>query len=129
MIIKLATGKVVTIEAFHFTSTYGWMLIGKPSKEINEEIIKNISYPKNWGQRKAVLDRKNWYLSNDVLKPIVYSAWLTAESIDDKGKKYDGSSLIVTWIDDEPKDKTTKELIVSGIGLLDWEKFAQNYLL
>ncbi|HQZ25180.1 MAG TPA: hypothetical protein PLD18_07750, partial [Flavobacterium sp.] len=86
--IKLATGKIVTIEAFHFTKTYGG-LIGNPSKEINQEIIKNISYPKNWGQRRAVFDRKDWYLSSEVLKPIIYSAWLTAESIGGKEKHND----------------------------------------
>ncbi|WP_395048862.1 hypothetical protein [Flavobacterium sp.] len=125
--IKLATGKIITIEAFHFTKTYGGLLTGEPSKEINEEIIKNISYPKNWGQRRAVFDRKDWYLSNEVLKPITYSAWLMAESIDDKEKQYDGSSIIVIWIDDEPKGKDIEEIIVSGIGLFDWEKFAENY--
>lgn len=126
--IKLATGKVVKLEAFHLTKTYGGLMLGHPTIEINKDIIRNISYPKSWGLRKSVYDRTNWYLSKEILRPTTYCAWLTsAESIDDKEKKFDGSELIVIWIGNEPNNETIEELIVSGLGMFEWEKYATNF--
>lgn len=125
--IKLATGKVVKLEAFHLTKTYGGLMLGHPTIEINKDIVRNISYPKSWGLRKSVYDRTNWYLSKEVLKPITYCAWLTAESIDDQEDIFDGSELIVIFIGNEPNNKTIEEVIVSGLGMFEWEKFAENF--
>lgn len=125
--IKLASGKNVTLEAFHMTTTYEGLLAGEPAKEMNEKIIDNLSYPKNWGVRKSYIEKSNMYLSEDVLKPLVFSAWLSAKPINDKEKKFDGSEIIVMWLGDTIKDKNIEKLIVSGLGHFDWDKHANNF--
>lgn len=125
--IKLATGKTVTLEAFHMTTTYGGMIVGRPSKEDNIEVINNISYPKDWGVRKSYIEKSNMYLSQDTLKPLVYSAWLSAEAINDKGNQFNGSDIIVIWFGDKELNKSIKGIIVDGLRMLDWDKHAENF--
>ena len=125
--IKLASGKNVTLESFHMTKTYAGLFAGETTKEMNEKIINNFSSQKNWGARKSYIEKSNMYLSEDVLKPLIYSASLSAKPINDKGKQFDGSSIIVIWFGDNIKDKNIEELIVSGIGKFDWDENAENY--
>lgn len=127
--IKLASGKIVTLEAFHMSRTYGCLITGKPNKEINTDIINNISYPSNWGKRKAVFNKSDLYISEDVLKPIVYSAWLSSKSINDKDNQFDGSDIVVIWFGDSLKGESIDKLIVSILEELDWDKNAENFLL
>jgi hypothetical protein len=127
--IKLATGKIVTLESFNISTTYGGMLVGNPSKEDNIELVNNISYPKDWGTRKAVFNKSDLYISDDVLKPLVFSAWLSAEAINDKENQFDGSHIIVIWLGDTIKGKTLDELIVLGLENFDWNKHAENFLI
>jgi hypothetical protein len=125
--IKLASGKDVTLEAFHMTTTYEGLLAGEPAKELNEKIIDNLSYPKNWGVRKSYTEKSNMYLSKLVLKPLVFSARLSAEPVNDKGKQFDGSEIIVIWLGETIRDINIEELIVSGLGHFDWDKHANNF--
>lgn len=125
--IKLASGKIVTLESFHITKTYAGLLAGNPSKEVNLEIINNISYPKNWGVRKSYFDKSKVYLSEDILKPFVCTAWLSAEPINDKKKEYDGSSIVIIWLVDDFKGKSIEELIVSDLGKFEWDNIAENF--
>jgi hypothetical protein len=127
--IKLAIGKTVMLEAFHMSNTYAGMIVGKPSAEYNNEIIENISYPKDWGARKYYVAKSDIYLKEGVLKPIVYSAWLSAKSINDKERQFDGSSIVVIWLGDTIKSYTIEELIVFGLGKFDWDREAENYQL
>ena len=129
MKIKLQSGKEVYIEAFHCTPTYAGLILGSPTKESNEKLLKQISSPVGWGQRKTLLKKSDLYVSKDVLKPVIYSAWLSAEPINDENNKFDGSNLILIWLGDENKEITIHDLIILGIGLFDWEKYAENYQL
>ena len=125
--IKLATGKIVTLEAFNMSKTYRGWIVGSPSKEDNIEVINNIYYPKDWGNRKSYVEKSKMLLSENILKPIIYSAWLSAKSINDKEKQFDGSEIIVIWLGETIKDKNIEELIVSGLGHFDWDKHASNF--
>lgn len=125
--IKLASGKNVTLESFHMTTTYAGLLAGEPTIEMNEKIINNFSSPKNWGARKSYIEKSSMYLSEDVLKPLLFSARLSAKPINDKEKQFDGSEIIVIWLGETIKDKNFEELIVSGLGHFDWDKHANNF--
>jgi hypothetical protein len=129
MKIKLQSGKEVYVEAFHCTPTYAGLILGSPTKESNEKLLKQISSPVGWGQRKTLLKKSDLYVSKDVLKPIIYSVWLSSEPVNDADNKYDGSNLILIWLGDENKEITIHDLIILGIGLFDWEKYAENYQL
>ena len=39
MEIKLQTGRIVQVEAFNLSTTYGSLLVGEPNEEINNSII------------------------------------------------------------------------------------------
>lgn len=126
MKIKLKTGKIVEVEAFNMSRTYGGLLIGEPDEAMNDSIIGLISYSKDWGNRKALLEKKNMYSKKNVLKPIIYSVWLTSEAVPEKSKANDSSSIVLLWFGEESMDKSIKDIIIEGISDFDWDKNAEN---
>lgn len=129
MNMELIGGKKVTLEGFNMEPTYAGLLAGIPTEESNQLLIKSIKPPKQWGQRATLLNKSDLYASQDVLKPVIYSAWLSAEPINDEGNIFDGSNLILIWLGEEHKEMTLHDLIIYGIGLFDWQKHAENYQL
>ena len=129
MKIELMGGKTVVLEAFHMEPTYAGLIAGIPSAESNQRLIKNIKPPKNWGNKRTLLKNSDLYTNKDVLKPVIYSAWLSAEPINDEKNKFDGSNLILIWIGDEHENMSVKEVIIFGIDFFDWDKKAENYQL
>jgi hypothetical protein len=129
MKLDLIGGETVLLEAFHCTDTYAGLILGSPTAESNQRLLKRITSPKDWGNRATLLKKSDLYASKDVLKPIIYSAWLSSEPINDKDNAFDGSNLILIWLGDEDKEMTLHDLIIYGIGLFDWEKYAENYQL
>ncbi|MNG10072.1 hypothetical protein D3C84_935220 [compost metagenome] len=118
----------ITVEQFHFALTYAGLLIGSPNKEINDKIKSNSQSSLNIGNRKSVFVVKNEdYITDEVLKPIIYSAWLDSEPINDMGNQYDGSWIVVSWFGDEQINKSIKEIIEDGLSDFDYDNFAQNY--
>ncbi len=128
MKIKLESGKEVYLEAFHCTPTYAGLLEGSPTKEINDKLITQLSYPNDWGDRAFILKKSDRNVSENILKPIIYCTWLSSsEPIDDNKNQYDGSNLVLMWLGDEQYDKSIQEIIADGVGYLDWKKYAQNF--
>jgi len=126
MKIKLQTGRIVEVEAFSMNRTYGGLLVGEPNKVMNDSIIGSISYSKDWGNRKALLEKKNMYSKKNVLKPIIYSVWLTSEAVTEKLKINDSSSIVLLWFGEESMEKSIKDIIIEGISDFDWDKNAEN---
>lgn len=127
MKIKLKTGRVIQVEAFNMSKTYGGLLVGEPDETMNDRIIDLISYSKEWGNHKTLLNTKNMYVSKDVLKSVIYSAWLDSEPINDLENYYDGSEIVVSWFGEEQIKKSIKEIIEAGLSDFDYEKHAVNY--
>ena len=128
MKIKLQSGKEVYVEAFHCTPTYAGLILGSATKESNEKLLKQISSPVGWGQRKTLLKKSDLYVSKDVLKPIIYSVWLSSsEPINNQDNEFDGSDIILIWLEGENLDMTITDNIKYGLGLFDWDKNAENY--
>lgn len=127
MKIKLQTGKEVYLEGFHCTPTYAGLLFGSPSKESNKRLIEDLSYPTNWGQRVCVLKKTDIYVSENTLKPILSCAWLSSDPFNNEFNQFVGTSIVIMWFSDEQLDKSLTEIIVDGVGNLDWDKFAENY--
>jgi hypothetical protein len=126
MEIKLKTGRIVKVEAFNMSKTYGGLLIGKPNEAINDSIIGLISYSKDWGNRKALLNKEDMYVSKDVLKPIIYSVWLTSDVVPEESETNDSSSIVLLWFGVESENKSIQDIIIDGIGNIDWDKNAEN---
>jgi hypothetical protein len=129
MKIKLNSGIEVLVEAFHLMSTYGGLLVGSPTIQSNEILISHLSYPKGWGERPFILKKSDMFSDvKNVLKPIVYSVWLSSsDTIDDKENQFDGCALIVMWFGNDEPHKTIHDIILDGVENLDWNKFAENY--
>lgn len=130
MKLKLKTGKEVYMEAFHCIPTYAGLLVGTPTKESNETLIKHLNCPSNWGNRKCVMKKSDMYISENILKPILNSVWLSSsEPVDIKDKKSDGSELVLMWFGNEETDKSIQEIIINGVGLINWRENAENFTL
>jgi hypothetical protein len=126
MNMKLKTGKVVTLETFNMSMTYGGLLLGEPDEAMNDSIIGLIIDSKDWGNRKVLLKKKNRYNFKNVLKPIVYTVWLTAEAIPSNSKIKDASSIVLIWFGEFESKKSIQEIIIEGVGNFDWDSNAEN---
>lgn len=126
MEIELKTGRKVQVEAVNMSKTYGGLLAGEPSEAINDSIIGLIGYSKDWGNRKALLNKEDMYSSKNVLKPIIYSVWLTSDAVPQKSKINDSSTIVLLWFGNESIDKSVKEIIEQNIFNFDWDKQAEN---
>lgn len=128
MKIKLQTGKEVYMEAFHCTPCYAGLLAGVPTKSTNQELVKHLKYPSDWGTRKCIMKKSDMYISENVLKPIINSVWLSSsEPVDVNDKKSDGSELVLMWFGDEQLDKSIQEIIIEGVGDIVWKDFADSF--
>ena len=122
--IKLANGKIVTIEEFKMQFVYDGMLLGQPNKELNGKIISN--FIKSFNSNKVFMIMDDAYVNEDRLKPILFSAQLVAAPVNDKEGIYDGSYLNIAWFGNDFKSNTIDKMIMN-LKNFDYEKEAQNY--
>lgn len=122
--IKLANGKVVTIEDFKMQFVYDGMLLGQPNKEVNDKIISN--FIKSFNSNKVFMIMDDGYVNEDRLKPILFSAQLVAAPVNDKEGIYDGSYLNIAWFGDDFKSNTIDHMIMN-LKNFDYDKEAENY--
>lgn len=118
----------ITIEKFQFEHTYNGLIIGLPNEVINTKILSDYINSLTKGHRKSVFHlTRNDYVSNDTLKPVIYSAFLESDSIDDTENQYDGSRLVVSWFGEEQIKKSISEIITEGLAGFKYDKLAENY--
>ena len=96
----------------------------KPSKELNEKLIAN--FVKTFNSNKVLVLLEDAYVSEELLKPILFSALLVSGPVNDKEGLYDGSYLNIVWFGDDFKN-TTIEKMIMDLKNFDYEKEAQNY--
>ena len=121
--IKLANGKVVTLERFKMEFIYDGILVGKPNKEINDRIISDAI--KKFNQNKVLVLMDDAYTSESLLKPIMMTAELTSQPINDNEGMFDGSYLNIIWFSDNFKTNSIDKMIANL--KLDYEDEAMNY--
>nr|WP_315142035.1 hypothetical protein [uncultured Flavobacterium sp.] len=122
--IKLANGKIVTIEDFRMQFVYDGMLLGQPNKEVNEKIISN--FIKSFNSNKVFIIMDDAYVTEDQLKPIIFSAQLVSGPVNDKEEIFDGSYLNIVWFGDDFKSSTIDKMIIN-LKSFDWDVEAENY--
>ena len=122
--IKLASGKIVTIEKFEISFTYDGLLLGTPDKEMNDRTISDIK--KSYGNERLLMLLDDAYVSEKLLKPIIFSAQLVSGPVNDKEGIYDGNYLNIVWFGSDFKSNTIEKMIINLRGF-DYEKEAQNY--
>ena len=121
--IKLANGKIVTLERFKMEFIYDGILVGKPNKEMNDRIISDAI--KEFNQNKVLVLMDNAYTSEDLLKPIMITAELTSQPINDSEVMFDGSYLNIIWFSNDIKTNSIDKMIANL--KFDYEDEAMNY--
>ena len=66
------------------------------------------------------------YVTEDRLKPILFSALLASEPINDKEGIYDGGYLNIAWFGNDFKTNTIDKMIMN-LKNFDYDKEAENY--
>jgi hypothetical protein len=122
--IKLANGKIVTLERFKMEFIYDGILVGKPSKEINDRIISDAI--KEFKQNKVLVLMDDAFATEDLLKPIMITAGLTSLPIDDSEEMFDGSYLNIIWFSNDFKTNSIDKMI-GNLESFDWNTEAENY--
>jgi hypothetical protein len=121
--IKLADGKIVTLEKFEMSFTYDGLLLGSPNKDINDRIISDAI--KKYNQNKVLVLLDDAYVLEEILKPITFTAQLTSKPINDVKGIFDGSYLSVIWFGGYFKTISIDKMI--GNLKFDYEAEAMNY--
>ena len=62
MLITLDSGKIVKVESFEYSYTYGGVLCGLPNEKMNRSVFEDIKYPSNWGSRKTLKIKPSTYI-------------------------------------------------------------------
>ena len=122
--IKLANGKIVTIEDFKMQFVYDGILLGQPNKEVNDRIITN--FIKTFNSNKVYMIMDNAYATEDLLKPILFSTQLVAAPVNDEEGMFDGSHINIAWFGTDFKSNSIEEMIMR-LKYFDWEAKAENY--
>ena len=128
MKIKLNSGIELKVEAYNCTYTYSGLILGTPSNESNQRLINQLSYPKDWGNRVCIMKKSDIYASENILKPVINSVWLSSsEPVKDKNSF--GADLVVMFFSDENLEMTIQEIILNGVRDIQWKKFATDFWL
>ena len=122
--IKLANGKVVILERFKMEFIYDGILVGKPNKEINDRIISDAV--KEFKQNKVLVLMDDAFAREDLLKPIIITAGLTSQPINDSEEMFDGSYLNIIWFSNDFKTNSIDKMI-GNLESFDWNTEAENY--
>jgi hypothetical protein len=122
--IKLASGKIVAIEKFEMSFTYDGLLLGSPNKEMNDRTISDIK--KSYGNGRLLMLLDDAYVSEKLLKPIIFSAQLISDPIKKTKDNSDGSYLNLVWFGDDFKSNTIEKIIM-GLKDFNWNNEAENY--
>ena len=126
MRIKLNSGIELKVEAYNCTDTYAGLILGTPSEESNQRLINQLQYPKDWGDRVCIMKKSDMYASENILKPVINSVWLSSsEPIKDKNSF--GADLVVMFFSDENLEMTIQETILNGVRDIMRDKFATDF--
>lgn len=119
---KLKSGRVVTIGDFHLEKTSNRVLAYSP--DMMEELYDFFSYPKDWGEdRPAIIKKDNALITRGILPEYFVSIWFESNPIRNQSKY--GSHLIVCFCADMDENITISELIDTYLTDLD-EVFDNN---
>lgn len=128
MKIKLNSGIELKVEAFHCTPTLAGVILYSATESINQNLINHLHYPQNWGNRVCIMKKSDMYASENVLKPVINSVWLSSsEPIKDKNSF--GADLVVMFFSEENLEMTIQEIILNGVRDIEWKKFATDFEL
>jgi len=117
------------VNSVYFQDTYQSLLVGRPSREMNDRIIRRAmdEMCPIWGDRRThvvppVEDESD--PSHPVLPPVRFTAWLACCDPIQPGNA--GSELVVVWFRSECLEQPLDRIISDGIHPLPWDELAQD---
>ncbi|MBT1706527.1 hypothetical protein [Chryseosolibacter indicus] len=123
--IVLESGRKVTVDGFVYGRTYSGLLEGSPNLKSNKRILDWQKCPSEWGPRKVLMLEPSSQALQSWLPPSTYKVWLTSN--DPINKTFMGSELVVIWFDENPGQRSIKEIIENGIRKVDWDNNAKDF--
>jgi hypothetical protein len=128
--VKLSSGQIVHVDAFHLARTYAGLLVGKPTADLNERVLRQeaAAVQRRWGQRPMYLvppavDQSE--PDHPRLPDFMLSASLYSHTPAEPGNH--GSELVVIWLRPEPGDEPLDEVIAAGVREVPWSLFAGDF--
>ena len=128
MKIKLNSGIEVYVEAYHCTPTLAGVIAYSPSESTNQNLVNHLHYPTDWGKRVCVMKKSDMFASKNELKPMINSVWLSSSKPVENKNSF-GADMVIMWFSNEQLDKTIQEIIIAGVGDIEWKKFATDFWL
>ena len=127
--ITLADGRHLGVFDFYVRATYGLMLAGKPSKQLNETVLGHMAtQAQDWWQDEheaLVLRPGNGELETQ-LPAYLMMALLNCST--PLSPEYHGSMLRVVWFSQELPKKLT-QFLEEHLGRIDWKNNAKDYFI
>ena len=142
---RVSDGRAVTIDSFYVTRTYGGVLEGLPTCDLNTTLIESAKKKlvKLWGDGRKIHvlsptlksvpqppgpDFGGFYRSGrsepEMLPKFQCSAWLDSASI---SKKANGSHVFLIWWTDEVEAFSVQGLVLEAFRGVKWEDAAEDY--
>ena len=145
MRVNLSDNRTVTIDSFYVTRTYGGLLQGMPTRDLNTTLIESAKkkLEKLWGTGRKI------HVLNPTVKPVQpppgpdiggfyrpgasepemlpkfqCHAWLDSASI---SKEADGSHVFLIWWTDEVEAFSVPGLVLEAFRGVKWEDAAEDY--
>jgi len=142
--------RTITIDSFYVTRTYGGMLEGLPTRDLNTSLIESAKkIEKLWGQRKIhvvtpatrpvapyggdVADPRSrqliesaaaHYKNPEILPKWQCFAWLDSTALAEESH---GSQVVLIWWADEVESFSIPELVEDALRGIKWEDVAEDY--
>ena len=101
------------------------LLEGRINKDYNVRLFKSLTYPKDWGDRKAYKIPPSEEDFNSYLKGAIISVWLTSEV--PIQRKNSGSELIISWCDDFPLEESLLRFFQNTLKDIHWTEIAEDF--
>lgn len=124
MLLKINNRKYELTD-LSISHTYGGVYASKSYRITNTKLLKNLSFPSNWGKRKSIKVLPVHEYLESRLPSYTIHAWIISEPFD---LDSDGSELVITWLE-ESIEQNIKNLIKKQLNKIDWVSEAQDYEL
>lgn len=115
------------VEAFSMSRTYGGLLAGKITRELNLDYVSRLRSPKNWGDRKLTVIPPSEKELDRYLPEFECFVWITKYNDTNTLDSPDGTQAFIAWFDDGKGDLENK--LKTTLSKLDWSQCSQEFYI
>jgi hypothetical protein len=123
-------GYKLHILGLQIRETYlGNILAGEPNLEDRQNLLKELGCPKEWLAKKCIYNENDFALDKPWRR---FTVWIIAECYEELSNvenKLAFSQLAVAFTVDNMLEFSIEELMKIGLGEINWEKYACDFLI